>query len=116
MTRRHTIEAERIAEDDDGNPVQTIRILIVFGYTAPGPSGGSWNRQIGSFDPPDDEEIEFHAASVLIDHRWIGIPWQAPLSEWAAKWLDDRPDWAREVVADDDDAAQEYRAEMRADR
>ena len=101
MTRRHTIEAERIAEDDDGNPVQTIRILIVFGYTAPGPSGGSWNRQIGSFDPPDDEEIEFIEASIEHDGKWICIPWQAPLSEWAAKWLDRHHDEAREAVGDD---------------
>ncbi len=114
MTRRHTIEAERIAEDDGGEFI-AASLAIEFNYTAPGPSGGTWNRQTGSFDPPDDEEIEFHAAYVLIDHRWIGIPWQAPLSEWAAKWLDEHHDEAREVAGDDDAYARESRAEARRD-
>ena len=114
MTRRHTIETERIATDDDGEIV-AASLAIEFNYTVPGPSGGTWNRETGGYDPPDDEEIEFHAAYVLIDHRWIGIPWQAPLSEWAAKWLDEHHDDAREVVADDDDAAREARAEARRD-
>ena len=52
---------------------------------------------------------------MLIDHRWIGIPWQAPLSEWAAKWLDEHHDEAREAAGDDDDAAREARDEMRRD-
>jgi hypothetical protein len=114
MTRRHTIETERLAEDDGGEFV-AASLAIEFNYTAPGPSGGRWNRAMGGYDPPDDEEIEFHAASVLIDHRWIGIPWQAPLSEWAAKWLDEHHDEAREVAGDDDDAAREARDEMRRD-
>nr|WP_294547558.1 hypothetical protein [uncultured Rhodopila sp.] len=114
MTRRHTIETERIAADDDGEFIAAL-LAIKFNYTAPGLSGGTWNRAMGGYDPPDDEEIEFHAASVLIDHRWIGIPWQAPLSEWAAKWLDEHHDEAREAAGEDDDAAREARAEARRD-
>ena len=106
MTRRHTIETERIAEDDGGEFIAASP-AIEFCYSAPGPSGGTWNRQIGSFDPPDDEEIEFHAACVLIDGRWVSVPWWAPLSEWAAKWLDEHHDWAREHVAADEMARQD---------
>jgi len=106
MTRRHTIEAERIA--DDGGEFVAASLAIEFNHTAP---AKHWH----GYDPPDDEEIEFHAAYVLIDHRWIGIPWQAPLSEWAAKWLDEHHDEAREAAGEDDDAAREARAEARRD-
>jgi hypothetical protein len=114
MARKYTIEAERETEDADGNGV-VVPVRVTFSFTGAGPSGGTWAAWPGCWVPPDDEEIEFHAACVLIDGRWVGIPWQAPLSEWAAKWLDEHHDEAREVAGDDDDAAHEARDEMRRD-
>jgi hypothetical protein len=57
MTRRHTIETERLAEDDGGEFV-AASLAIEFNYTAPGPSGGRWNRAMGGYDQTAAEEQE----------------------------------------------------------
>jgi hypothetical protein len=106
MARKYTIEAERETEDADGNGV-VVPVRVTFSFTGAGPSGGTWAAWPGCWVPPDDEEIEFLSAAVKIDGRWIGMPDEAPLSEWAEKWLDDHPDWAREHVAADEMARQD---------
>ena len=90
MTRRGTYEVTTTFSQEFDLPSAGYfelwaDLCIEFSYSAPGPSGGTWNSWIGSWDPPDTEEIEIISVEMRAGKSW----WPAPrwLQEWADEWI-----------------------------
>ena len=90
MTRRGTYEvATTFSQEFDlpsaGYFELWADLCIEFRYVPGGPSGGTWNSWIGSWDPADAEEIEMISCLMRTGKSWaFAPPW---LADWGDKWL-----------------------------
>ena len=90
MTRRGTYEVTTTFSQEFDLPSAGYfelwaDLCIEFSYSAPGPSGGTWNSRIGSWDPPDAEGIEMIFCLMRTGKSWaFAPPW---LADWGDKWL-----------------------------
>lgn len=116
MSTKHKL---RTVLSFEGDPEIEVEIAFTFLRGAPERGPNYWSGG----QPADPDEIEFIGAARLFNGK--PEPFCGPSAALAQEWLDDiASHWletdegqaeAIEAVADDDDAAREYAAEMRRD-
>ena len=62
-----------------------VRVAIGIKYTPGGPPGGHWNKQIGTWDPPDPELVEINSVEMKVGTKWC--PASRAVEDWAEEWI-----------------------------
>lgn len=90
MTRAQSITHEcwysREIETEAGEVWELYaRVRVDIRYTPPGPLGGTYCTWQGSWDPPDDAEVDAVAIDIRMGNTWQPAP--PYIAEWVEGWL-----------------------------